>query len=201
MTNHPVHCRCGRLTGEISDPGHGIRGVCYCRDCQAFAHFLGAPGDVLDDMGGTEVVAVRPQRFSFTQGREHLACMSLTNGGLLRWYAGCCNTAIGNTPRDPRVAHLGLVSVCLTDPARSLESVFGPVRMRVNRQSAKGTPEAMTLRTLATVLPYMLSLAYARLSGGYRRNPFFDERTGAPVVAPRVLSPWEREQLMTAVGG
>ena len=42
MTSHPVHCRCGRLTGEISDPGHGIRGVCYCRDCQAFAHFLGA---------------------------------------------------------------------------------------------------------------------------------------------------------------
>src|SRR5690349_1155068 len=37
-----LRCRCGHTRGVASNvsPSSGLRFVCYCRDCQAFAHFL-----------------------------------------------------------------------------------------------------------------------------------------------------------------
>lgn len=192
--NHPLRCRCGNLKGHVSHPERASRGVCYCKDCQAFAHFLGTTGDILDEMGGTDVVATLPKYVSFTQGVEALACMSLSETGMLRWYASCCNTPIGNTPRDFRVAHVGLVHTCLEDPPRSLDDDFGPVRMRVNTKSARGHPKTMPLSTLVAVLRFMGSLARARLDGSYKTTPFFDPSRGTPVVAPRVLTRDERER-------
>jgi hypothetical protein len=42
-------------------------------------------------------------------------------------------------------------------------------------------------------------LAWSRISGKYRQNPFFDATTGLPLVPPRVLSKAEHEKLMNAV--
>jgi len=193
---HPLRCRCGNLRGLVSHPEKVSRGVCYCRDCQAFAHYLGKPQDVLDEMAGTDVVATLPQHVAFTQGTGSLACMSLSDKGMLRWYASCCNTPIGNTPRDFRLSHVGLVHTCLHDASTNLDEAFGPVRMRVNTQGAKGKPKTLPLSTFVSVLRFMGSLAGARLSGSYRRTPFFDPQQGTPVVAPRVLTRDERQQLM-----
>lgn len=197
--NHPLRCRCGTLTGYVSHPERVSRGVCYCKDCQAFAHFLGTTGDVLDEMGGTDVVATLPKYVTFTHGVEALACMSLTEHGMLRWYASCCRTPIGNTPRDFKVSHVGLVHTCLQDPPKTLESSFGPVRMRVNTTHAKGKPKSMPLSTIASVLRFMGSLARARLNGDYKRTPFFSPDSGIPVVPPTVLTSNERERVMNAV--
>jgi hypothetical protein len=197
--NHPLRCRCGTLKGYVSDPEKASRGVCYCKDCQAFAHFLGTPGDILDEMGGTDVVAALAKNVTFTQGFEALACMSLTENGLLRWYARCCNTPIGNTPRNFKASHVGLVHTCLEDPARTLESSFGPVRMVVNTRNAKGKPKLMPISTIASVLRFLSSLLRARLDGSYKRTPFFDSERGTPVVPPTVLTSSERERVMNAV--
>ena len=40
---HRWHCRCGKLAGEVDVNTTVNRGICYCKDCQAFAYFLGAP--------------------------------------------------------------------------------------------------------------------------------------------------------------
>ena len=197
--NHPLRCRCGTLKGYVSHPEKVSRGVCYCKDCQAFAHFLGTTRDILDEMGGTDVIATLPKHVTFTQGVEALACMSLTEKGMLRWYASCCKTPIGNTPRDFKVSHVGLVHTCLEDPPRTLESSFGPVRMRVNTKYAKGKPKAMPLSTIASVLRFLSSLIRARLDGSYKSTPFFNPERGIPVVAPRVLTRMERERVMNAV--
>lgn len=170
--NHPLPCRCGILKGIVSHPEKASRGVCYCKHCQAFAHFLGTPGDILDEMGGTDVMATLPMYVAFTHGLETLACMSLTETGMLRWYASCCNTPIGNTPRDFIISHVGLVPGCLANPPKSLDDSFGPVRMRVNTKSAKGKPKIM---------------------------PFFAPDRGTPVVPPRVLTAGEFERVMNAV--
>ena len=98
--SHPLQCRCGTLKGVIANPRSGNRVVCYCRDCQAFAYFLGREADVLDELGGSEVVQILPRNLTFTQGVETLACLRLTENGLLRWYAACCSTPIGNTPNE-----------------------------------------------------------------------------------------------------
>src|SRR3982074_240275 len=197
--NHPLQCRCGTLKGYVSHPEKASRGVCYCKDCQAFAHFLGKTGDILDEMGGTDVVATLPKYVTFTQGVEVLACMSLTENGLLRWYSSCCNTPIGNTPRDFKVSHVGLVHTCLEDPSRTLESSFGLVRMRVNTKNAKGKPKLMPISTIGSILRFMSSLMRARLDGSYKYTPFSAPDRGIPVVPPKVLTSRERERVMNAV--
>ena len=53
---HPIACECGKLTGQIRPSGKERICHCYCRDCQAFAHFLKRPQDILDDHGGTVVL-------------------------------------------------------------------------------------------------------------------------------------------------
>ncbi len=195
---HSLHCQCGTLKGFVTLPAGASRGVCYCNDCQAYAHFLGKADDILDEMGGTDVVAILPRHVTFTQGLEVLACMSLTESGMLRWYASCCNTPIGNTPRNFKMAHVGLVHACLKDPSKALERSFGPVRMRVNTKTAKGEPKSMPVSTITSVLRFLSSLIRARLDGSYRLTPFFDPNLGTPVTSPKVLTSKERAQVMSA---
>src|SRR5438552_314245 len=110
--NHPLQCRCGTIKGYVVRPGMAKRAVCYCKDCQAFAHFLKRADTVLDEHGGTAIVATVPKQVHFTQGLEALACMSLSDHGLIHWYASCCNTPIGNTPRDFKTPYVGLIESC-----------------------------------------------------------------------------------------
>lgn len=197
--NHPLRCQCGTLRGHVSHTESVCRGVCYCKDCQAYAHFLGKADEILDEMGGSDVVATLPQHVTFTQGLEKLSCMSLSDKGMLRWYASCCNTPIGNTGRDYKVSHVGLLHNCLQDPSTRLDSAFGPVRMRVGMKSAKGSPKAMAASTTVSILRFMARLIRARLDGSYKNTAFFDPETGTPRVSPKVLTPDERARLMEAV--
>lgn len=183
----PLQCRCGKLRGALAHPERASRGVCYCKDCQAYGHFLKDTPGVLDGLGGTEVYAVSPRDVSFTEGVEHLTCMSLTDKGLLRWYSSCCQTPIGNTVRDWKVAHVGLVRMCLEGPGVDLDQTFGPVKMRVNTGGAKGKVDVPVWSTTASIASFVFNLARRRLDGSYRQGPFFDA-DGRPIVSPRVLT-------------
>jgi hypothetical protein len=195
MTNpppatHALRCRCGELRGSVTLAPSATRALCYCRDCQAFARVLGGvegAGDVLDDAGGTEVLASLPQHVQFTAGLDRLACLSLREGGLLRWYASCCRTPIANTPRHPRLPYVGLVhSVLGAAPER--QASFGPLRMAVNRGGAWQPVPAPRWANAVGILGLMKTLLFARLGGGWRRNPFFEPGTGAPVRPVHVLT-------------
>ena len=201
MTNEPRHrlqCQCGRLAGDVATTTLVNRGLCYCRDCQAFAFFLGHAERTLDDRGGTDIVQISPGAVRFTDGREHLACMRLTATGLLRWYAACCRTPIGNTAPDYRLSFVGLIDRCLDDPARSLDASFGPSNMRVHTGSAWGEPKLRQRGLAVAALRFARMLLRARLTGTYRDTPFFG-RDGVPVVTPRVLSADERAAVMNSV--
>ncbi|HTO45334.1 MAG TPA: DUF6151 family protein [Burkholderiales bacterium] len=184
--SHPVRCRCGTLTGLISEPQRASRGVCYCKDCQAFARYLGKANTVLDAIGGTDIVATVPKYVSFNSGIASLACLSLTDRGLLRWYASCCNTPIGNTMRDFRVPYVGLVHACLGTPA-DIEASFGPVRVRVNTRSANGRPKSMPLSTARALFRFAPTVLFARLDGSYKTTPFFTA-DGTPIATRKVLT-------------
>lgn len=197
--NHPLQCRCGTLKGYVAQPGSVNRGVCYCRACQAFAHFLGRAGEILDAKGGTDVVQTSPARLTLTQGREMLACMRLTEKGLLRWYAKCCNTPIGNTLGNFKASFVGLIHNCLDSGDCSLDESFGPVRMWVNTQSAKGEVRSNSIANFGGIARIVAMLLRARVNGSYKRTVFFSPQTGAPVATPKVLSRDERDKLMRAV--
>src|SRR5664279_4902796 len=191
--NHPLQCRCGKIKGYVVRPGMARRAICYCKDCQAFAHFLENADTALDELGGTGIVATVPKEVHFTQGLEALACMSLSGRGLLRWYASCCNTPIGNTPRDFKTPYVGLIETCLDSNSPSLQESFSPVRMVLNTKSARRSVKSTPVSNLVAMLGIMKSVLGTRLSGAYKRNPFFGTETGTPIARPRELTKSERE--------
>ena len=154
---------------------------------------------MLNDRVGTDVDAIVTKNLSFTQGLENLACMSLTGKGLLRWYASCCTTPVGNTMRNFKLSFVGLVHTCLEGPSTSLEDSFGPVSMRICTKSAKGTSNPIPERKLGAMFRILKSLIRSRLDGSYKITPFFSPDRGTPVVEPKVLSSSEHERLMKAV--
>lgn len=196
MAGIALHCRCGAVRGSAREvtPKTTNRCVCYCNDCQAFAHFLGRADDALDPHGGTEIVQMSQANVSFAAGIEQLACVRLTDKGMIRWYARCCNTPIGNT-LSGGMPFIGVIRAFIAEPARA---ALGPLRGRANKQSAKGDRAAIPRDGLpmplmvARVLKLMLGW---RLRGDHRRSPLFDAATGEPNVAPRVLSAAEREEV------
>ena len=197
--NHPLQCRCGTLKGYVSLQGNVNRCVCYCRDCQAFAHFLGRPAEILDTQGGTDVIQTRPANVTFTQGRGVLACMRLTEKGLLRWYTTCCNTPVGNTLADFRVSFVGLVHTCLEGGGGSLDDSFGPIRAHVNTKSTKGKVQSSPVAMILVILRFIALAGGARIDGSYKRTPFFSVDTGTPVANPKVLSLSKREALSARI--
>jgi hypothetical protein len=199
VTSHPLRCQCGTIQGAVANPENGNHCVCYCRDCQAFAHFLGKADTVLDQRGGSEIIQVPPKNLTFSRGFAALACMRLTEKGLLRWYATCCNTPIGNTLMTPKISFVGLVHNCLESPGRSLDDSFGAVRARVNTKGAKGDPKPEVGGQGAVIWWFITRVLKARLNGDYKRNPLFNPDSGKPVVTPRVLSAEEHSSVMNAV--
>lgn len=197
--SHPLQCRCGTLKGQVANPRSANRVICYCKDCQAFAHFLGRQSDVLDERGGSEVLQILPKHLTLTQGREVLACMRLTPKGLLRWYAHCCNTPIGNTLDSPKVSFIGLLHSCLETSGPPLDESFGPVRAWVNTKGAGGEPKPKTVGMATAGSWFIRTVLRARFNGDYKHTPLFAPGTWAPVVTPRVLSGEEHAKVMGAV--
>lgn len=195
---HPIRCSCGKFKGALTRTHQENRGICYCTDCQAFARYLRRAEQILDRSGGTDIIQTTPKNITFTAGIEYLACMRLTPNGLLRWYASCCNTPIGNTLANPQLSFVGLVHNCLASTPVSLDEAFGPIRMQVNTRSALGEPKPRAFGFPAAMLRITGMLLKARLDGSYRRTPFFIPNSNTPTVVPKVLSPQEKEDLMHA---
>jgi hypothetical protein len=167
---------------------------CYCDDCQAFAHYLGRADDVLDAHGGTEITQMSQANVAFTSGVDKIAAMRLSDKGLVRWYAGCCNTPIGNTMAASGVPFIGVVQAFIGAPS----SVLGPVRGRGFAKSAKGGSAAVPkdgLPDLVMVARVLAKLLRWRLRGDHKRSALFDASSGKPLVEPRVLRAAERDDL------
>jgi hypothetical protein len=186
-------CRCGQVQGEVDPQRAYARATCYCRDCQAFARWLGGEG-LLDAAGGTDIVAMAPAGLRFTRGFDQVTCMSLGPRGLLRWYASCCRTPLGNIPRDPKLYYLGVPVPALAEPAEAIDAAYGPRgRIAVNTESATGEVESSGLARFAGTLRIVANLLGARLRG--RRNVLLFDADGLPLREPLVLDRAERDAL------
>jgi len=153
---------------------------------------------VLDAAGGTDIFQMPTGRLQLTAGTEAVRCLRLSAKGLLRWYADCCRTPIGNTV-GPRVPVVGLIhSFMRADAgARSLNDALGAPLCRIYAGSASGplprdAPPPASFELSARRASAILGWWWRGLA---RPNPFFDAETGAPLAAPRVLTPSERAAL------
>ncbi|WP_428036543.1 DUF6151 family protein [Amphritea sp.] len=193
---HRVQCKCGALQGHIQGAGTCSRVVCYCADCRAFTKYLGCSDEALDAQGGSEIVQLAQPRVVFSQGQEHLAVMRLSEKGLLRWYADCCKTPIGNTLANPKVSFIGLIRPFLDQSM--IEKDFGSSIAVVNVDSAIGELKPVQKGLFGVILRFIWMVLPIRLSGQYRRSQLFTE-SGEPVVTPKVLTAEERNALKAEV--
>ncbi len=198
-TQVPLRCRCGSVRGVALDasPTLGTRLFCYCEDCQAFADFLDQPG-VLDARGGTDIFHMAAANVRITHGADQLRCVRLSDKGLYRWHTECCKTPIGNMI-GARIPFIGLVHSFMdhAGDGRSRDEALG--RSRAFIFGEEGTsplpPEARPRSPLRVVLRTMRFLFSWWRAGKRLPSVFFDSKTGAPRVAPRVLSVAERDAL------
>ena len=197
LAPHPLSCRCGALRGHVEGSGGSNRMLCYCQDCQAFARFLGRADIVLDAQGGSDIVQLAPHRIHIDRGAEQLAVMRLSDKGMLRWYAACCRTPVGNTMAGPGFPFTGLLVQCLD--SAPVEAAFGPVRGSANTDSAIGEPRPRAFGMAGSLLRILAMVAGSRLSGRYKDTPFFTA-SGAPVAEPTVLSTEARARLRPTPG-
>jgi Family of unknown function (DUF6151) len=192
----PLRCSCGHVRGIVSEfaPASGFRLVCYCKDCQGFARLLDR-ADLLDAAGGTDIVQMPPGRVKLTAGIDTVQSLRFSNR-VFRWYAGCCRTPIANTASGARVPFFGLVHsfIGVEGDGPSRNEILGPPLCRIYQRSATGPlpPDAPAPVSLG-----LFALRAAKVLGWWwhglgRPNPFFDDRTGAPLSPPRVVTGSER---------
>ncbi len=187
---HPVSCRCGAFKAQITGTGVSSRVICYCRDCQAFARFLGNQATQLDQAGGSDIVQVAHHRLQIQQGAEQLAILRLSPQGLLRWYTRCCQTALGNTLADARGCFIGLLHSSLD--ASRLHSDFGAPIAALATHSATLSPAPRQYGLPKVLWNFAKLVLHSRASGAYTRSDLFNPATTGLVV-PRVLSLAERQ--------
>lgn len=201
-----LQCRCGKVqaVAEKIDPSALNRAVCLCADCQAYAHYLGQTGDVLDQNGGTDIFPVTPRQFKFTKGQDQLRCLRLTEKGMIRWFTNCCRTPIANSMASSKFPFAGVVHTMLdhANPGRDRTELIGPIRARIFGKQGIGplprgtSPTAPIMFILKTVKH--LLVAYVR--GEQQPSPFFSAATGLPTMKPYVLNHQERQSLRKFCG-
>lgn len=188
----PVRCACGALTGRLIDlrPATANNMVCHCRGCRAYAAHMGREAQMLDAHGGVRVFQVSPAALVFDGGAEHLACLRMTAGGALRWYAGCCRTPIASGLDRRGVPFVSMHPLCVDWGEVSLEARAGPVRVRVNRRFPRAERRALKAGVgalLAMLARYGWMCLRWVARGDHRRSPFFERQTAAPVAEPVVV--------------
>lgn len=197
----PFRCECGSAAGRLRAGAEADRIVCYCDDCKAYAQYLGRAETVLDDRGGTEIVAVSPA-FLDIDAAHRLASLRMTEAGPYRWHCPSCKAPIGNTHANYKLPYVGLFRSCLQEPpGGDWEGALGPVRFRAFESEAvcADPPSRKHSGPGLFLMGFMWRLLLRRRRGEHKKTPFFDIATGQPVSTPATISPEERKRLIDRV--
>lgn len=202
MSDLSFQCRCGSVKGVAHDAGAsmGVRVVCYCADCQAFAHYLNCEDEFLDAAGGTDIYQTSPSRLEITEGLDRLKCVVVgPEARLHRFYAACCMTPIANAIPGRKLPFAG-TPVRNYDPSRR-EQVFGSPKAAVFAKYAHGeTPERARIALPFLILDLMRRAAAEWLSGKSKENIFLDAEDDGRV-PPQILTADERAELDARAAG
>jgi hypothetical protein len=195
-----LSCTCGKVRAIASGVGPNTvnRIVCYCSDCQAFLHQL-RRSDLFDAHGGSDIVQLAPASLRIEQGQALIRVLRLSEKGLFRFYASCCNTPFGNCVPFP--PFLGIARQTFSfDASGGADAAVGAPRGLVYGQHAVGTPPpGSTKLNPLLIARILLSMLRWRLRGQHKPHPYFDENKQPryPVIT---LSSAEREQLRPMCG-
>ncbi len=196
-----IKCTCGAVQGTITinDLATAKHFICLCDDCQAYAHFLARAPDILDKNGGTDILPVVPAEIKITAGFNKLKCVRLGPKGMIRWYAGCCKSAIANTPASAKMPYAGVfTSAIVQSEGHRLGPVYGRVLGKFGLAPLPpNTAQTMKPKVGIWVAGFMMKAFLGRKNSP---SPFFDAQTGQPTVEPYILNKEERNILKDFCG-
>jgi hypothetical protein len=197
-TDVPLRCECGKIRGVAKGltQSTGTRCVCYCRDCQAFARFLGRDG-IMDAWGGTDIYQTSPGRVQLEIEGEALACVRLSAEGMHRWYCASCKTPIGNT-MNAVIPFVGLIHSFMDHASSGVgrDELLGIAHpIQTDSAYGEGAPKQKSSAIFAVLLRTMGKVIGWKITGAGKPSPFFDAKTNAPAATPKVLTPQERGAL------
>ena len=196
-----LQCRCGEVKGTMTNASRRTvnRVLCYCDDCQAFAHHL-RRADLLDRQGGTDIVQVAPQSLTLERGRQHIAGVRLTPKGLYRWHSTCCNTPLGNTV-SPAIPFVGIVAQSFEHGGQRADVLFDkPVGAILGQYAIGGAPSGSAGMPIRIIARVFLKVVGWRTLGRTWPHPFFDRATRAPIYPVTVLAKEQRDALRPLCG-
>lgn len=191
MTSVSLKCHCGEIAGVLKNASatSGIHLICYCDSCQDFQKQLGCDDKFLNEHGGTEIYQTAPSQIEIIKGREHIRSLKLSKKGPFRWYAGCCNTPIGNTMKAS-MPFVGVIHSFIDEGEASRLEILGPIQCEAQTQHAYdslpvdikrvGFPLGITLKIISKIL-------FWKLKGLAQPSPFFDVE-GNPISEPKRVS-------------
>lgn len=200
-TRVELRCHCGEVRGFVTDASARTvnRVVCYCDDCQAFAHRLGR-ADLLDAHGGSDIVQLAPGSLTFVQGQDRIVGLRLSPKGLFRWHTSCCHTPVGNT-LSPAIPFVGILVQAFDGSAPRADEAFGRPVGAIFGKFAIGDPPANSKRMSPSLMWRAVRMVLGwRLRGRAWPHPFFRRDTRTPIYPVTVLSPSEREALRRFCG-
>ena len=189
MSDVSLQCQCGNIKGTITNatPSSGTLVVCCCDDCQNFVRYLKQENSALDKFGGTKIYQTSQSQLTIHEGLNQLKSLRLSEKGTLRWYAGCCNTPIGNSI-NASMPFIGVIHSFID--AKDQADKLGSVRAYVQTQHAIGQPDyphsaekfpiGITLRIIRKMLSW-------KIHGMNKPTVFFDS-DGKPVSIPVIVN-------------
>lgn len=187
-------CACGTVRGAVHrvSPREGDRVVCHCSDCQDFARYCDAEDRILGEYRGTSLYQSRCARVEIGAGREHLACLHLTDKPTLRWYASCCSTPMFNSYASGRIPYITtLLANCETKRA---DALLGPPLGHLFLEDVPGAPGTLPRLSMARLMRrFFVRMVQDYVSGKRRQSPLFDPKTLDPIAPPHRLTQTERE--------
>lgn len=166
-------CNCGEVALSVAPKG-GTRVACYCNSCRGFATRLGA-SDILDEFGGSDLYQVAPDAARFLNGADKVAWTKMTDKGPARWFTTCCHTPLANTLPTRAIPFLTLQTAYLSE-----KDALPPIEIRGFRKFATGRVPDTKYGHGRLLREFAVRALKSRLSGGWRRNPLFDD-DGRPI--------------------
>lgn len=187
MAKLQLVCSCGTVRGTTTDMNAktGTRIMCCCHDCQSFAQFLEKEDTVLDNYGATEIFQIPVSYVKITQGNEQIACVRLSQKGMYRWYAQCCNTPIGNTMKAG-VPFIGLIHSFMDNESikdAELSENLGYLQTKFARKTVPLDQQASQFGVMSKIV---FNLMKWKIKGLDKPSAFFEDN-GQPIVKPKIL--------------
>lgn len=173
MSTKTWTCKCHQVALTVALEG-GTRVVCYCNSCRGFATRLGA-SDILDECGGCDLYQVAPEAARFVKGADKVAWTKMTDKGPARWFTTCRHAPLATTLPTRAIPFLTLQTAYL-----SKKDTLPPIEIRVFRKFATGHVPGTKYGQGRLLREFAVRSLKSRLSGGWRRNPLFDD-VGMPI--------------------